>query len=66
MSQGESQDFNMRALWQKSLKNQQGLSTHLLTHGVKASKGIPPRTSATLTEELEQDIIKDVVENLVK
>lgn len=50
----------------KNLKNQQGLSTHLLTHGVKASKSIPPRTSATLTEELEQDIIKDVVENLVK
>ena len=50
----------------KNLKNQKGLSTHLLTHRVKASKSIPPQTSATLTEELEQDIIKDVVENLVK
>ena len=48
----------------KNLKNQQGLSTHLLTHGVKASKSSPIQTSTT-TGELEQIIVKDNLENLL-
>jgi len=50
----------------KKLKNQQGLSTHLLTHGKRKSKSaVPKKSSLDLSEELRKDVVKSVVDGLV-
>lgn len=50
----------------KKLRNQQGLSTHLLTHGKRKSLSLlPKKRSLDLTEEFLKDVVKDVVDGMV-
>ena len=50
----------------KKFKNQQGRSTHLLTHGKRKSKSsFPKKSSQDLEEELRKDVVKSDVDRLV-
>jgi len=50
----------------KKLNNQQGLSTHLLTHGKRKSQSLlPKKRSLDFSEEILKDVVKDVVDGMV-